>query len=155
MKFYVFLVDKDGEKIKYLSLLDPKKAFKKGIIGRAIMGIVKGDEIKVSQDNFISNREFKEFMQSVIAKEIFDDPSIKKQAKKSKDGYIYLIDARTLTPQGEVPPYDIIGAVKIEKGKLVSKSYQPNKNHVLVGPKGIFQLSNFLEKRLLREINKL
>ncbi len=155
MKCYVFLVDRNGEKVKYLSLLDPKKAFKKGITGKAIVGIIEGNETKISQDNFIANKEFKEFMQSIIAKEIFNDSSIKNQAKKSKEGYIYLIDARTLTPQGEVPHYDIIGTVKIEDGKLVNGSYHPNKNHALVGPKGIFQLPNFLEKQLLKKIKKL
>ncbi|MDP7180410.1 MAG: hypothetical protein QF824_04025 [Candidatus Woesearchaeota archaeon] len=155
MQSYLFLTDKNGEKIRCLSILDPKKAFKKGMISKAIMGIVKGTEPKVSHENFVANKEFKDFMHSIISKEIFNSPTLKEQAKKQKEGQVYIIDARTKDPKGNVPPYDIVGVVKVEGGKLVSGSYQQNNNHALVSPEGIFQLPESLEKKLVEEVNKL
>lgn len=94
-------------------------------------------------------------MHSIIAKEVPNDLFCKEEAKRIKEGHVFIIDARTKTPKGDIPPYDMIGAIKASNGKLVSGTYSPNPHHRLVGIDGLFQLPKGVEKRLLAELKKL
>lgn len=153
MEYYMLLVKKGGEIKKYLSLIGPE-AFKKGVNGKAIFGFLKSGTA-ITPDNFVANKEFKDFMHSIIAEEVLNDPFSKEEAKRIKDGHVFIIDARTKTPQGDVPPYDIFGAIKASNGKLVRGTYSPNPNYRLVSTDGLFQLSKTVEKRLLAELRKM
>jgi hypothetical protein len=66
--------------------------------------------------------------------------------------FIYIIDQRTPTPEGSVPPEDIIGAFEAAGGKIVPGSYQANGEHMILSPAGFFRLGSELNQCLLREI---
>jgi hypothetical protein len=154
MKFYVVEATPHGKIEHYVSFIPPDKAFKVGLDGRGVIGILKNGK-DIVPENFIPNRVFQAFMHSIIAREIHNESSCKKQAKKIKEGYVYIIDKRTKNPQGDIPPYDIFGFVKVSNGKLVKGVYTPNPNHALVSDDGIFQLPKQIEKKILDEVNKL
>ncbi len=67
---------------------------------------------------------------------------------------MYLIDARTPTPAGVVPPSDIIGAFEVRAGEVVPRSYQPNVNHLLVSSNGLFKLESALHEKLVERLLK-
>ena len=154
METYVFAVNMKGKPMLCVSFLNPEKAMKEGLKGEVVVGFLK-EKGGLNPENFVANRAFKNFLHGVIGKEIVNDPNCKEEAKRVKDGDVFIIDARTENPQGDVPPYDIVGAVKAEKGKIVKGSYSANPNHMLVGPTGMFKLSEFLEKKLIKALSKL
>jgi hypothetical protein len=57
---------------------------------------------------------------------------------------VYLLDGRTAQPGGQVLAQDIVGAVAVHGGLLVSDSYQPNTNHRLLTADGLFVLPHAL-----------
>lgn len=58
--------------------------------------------------------------------EIVDDETLINSAIEQQEGWVYIIDQRIKTPEGEVPPYDIIGGFKVENNKLKGFSGNPN-----------------------------
>jgi hypothetical protein len=91
----------------------------------------------------------------VIASEGPTLPGLQAEARRRWTGWVYLIDARTPTPAGAVPPSDIIGAFEVRDGRVVPKSYQPNANHLLVSSNGLFKLEPALHERLVERLLKL
>ena len=71
------------------------------------------------------------------------------------DGWVYLIDGRTRTPGGAVPPEDIIGAFEVRGGRIVPGSYQAGPRHRILSRDGFFRLSPDLEAALLEELANL
>ncbi|MGH2689833.1 MAG: hypothetical protein ACRDKW_13665 [Actinomycetota bacterium] len=63
-----------------------------------------------------------------------------------------VIDQRTRTPDGPVPPEDIIGGVKVENGELVVGSYRRNPRHLIFSADGLFRLDAKLHQCLLQEL---
>jgi hypothetical protein len=49
-----------------------------------------------------------------------------------------MLDGRTPSPNGAVPPEDVMGAVAVRAGKLVPGSYHHNPNHRLLTSDGFF-----------------
>tara|TARA_Y100000310_G_scaffold144610_1_gene143862 strand:+ start:7078 stop:7542 length:465 start_codon:yes stop_codon:yes gene_type:complete len=154
METYVFVVNMKGKQMFCVSIIPPEKAMKDGLKGEVVVGFLK-EKGGLRPENFVANKPFKDFMHEVIGKEILKDPFCKEEAKRVKDGSIFIIDARTPDLQGNVPPYDIIGVVKVAKGKVVKGSYERNPNHSLVSPTGMFKLSEYLEKKLIKALSKL
>jgi hypothetical protein len=74
------------------------------------------------------------------------------EAKSTGDGYLYVIDQRTPTPQGAVPPDDIIGAFEVKGGEIVAGSYRSNANHKILSARGFFQLDAPLLACLIQEL---
>jgi hypothetical protein len=77
---------------------------------------------------------------------------MRREGKRQGDGYVYLLDGRTPQPGGQVPAEDIIGAVAVHGGSLVSGSYQPNTNHRLLTADGLFVLPPEIEIALQDEV---
>jgi hypothetical protein len=65
-----------------------------------------------------------------------------------------VIDARTATPQGQVPQQDIIGSFEVKAGQLVDHSYKKNPNHVLLSKDGFFRLPSELREALRAELTR-
>ena len=156
LEFFVFVTNKDGKKLNLVSLLDPNlMKEKRQIPYKAVVGILDQGAEKITPDTFTANSNFRELLHELIAREAVNDPGLKKEAKRIKDGYVFVIDARTPTPWGEVPPHDIIGRFRVDNKKITEGGYQPNNNHMLVSPEGLFQLHPALEEKLMEEINNL
>ncbi len=154
---WIYAVNVPGQGIQDLvSLVQPDIGFEGGlpseaIVGRLLKPIDQGGT--VTPENFVRNKAFVDFMHEVIGRCAPELPRMKAEAEQIGAGYVYLIDARRPTPEGEVSPDDIIGAFEVQAGAVVAGSYQPNPNHVILSPQGFFRLEPALQNRLLAEIS--
>jgi hypothetical protein len=88
------------------------------------------------------NPSFTEVMHHAIAAAgtLHPDSHIAAGAPKNGDieGWVYLIDPRTPTTEGSVPPSDILGSFKVdcETQTVVKESYRPNETYQLLSGQG-------------------
>ena len=137
-----------------LSLLTPEEVEKiGGLPVKAICGEFEGDELL--PEFFRVNPAFVDFMHSVIGTKGSGVLSLTEAAKNQKEGYLYVIDFRT--PKGilgNVPSEDIIGAFKVENGKVIENSYQRNESHKIYTKNGLVKLPPGLYELLIEELKK-
>ena len=121
-----------------------------GILNKPLAEIVS-----ITASFFSPNPAFVSFMNALIAREGPNTRSLIEAAKRQGDGYIYLIDQRTIEPQGEVPAQDVIGAFQVVSGQVDPKSYKPSTNHKILTEDGFVQLGNELQDILLMSLSNL
>jgi hypothetical protein len=143
----------DGPKV-YFTLLPLETVFSRGLVGEAIVGgllrPLKPEE-SITPEVFARNRVFVEFMHDVIARNGPSHPGLAAEAKKTGNGWVYILDARTPDPNGAVPPEDVIGAFQVKDGRVVANSYQRNQNHMIFSQRGFLRLDPGLRECLVRE----
>jgi hypothetical protein len=152
---YVCRVDTPEGTKDYVTLIGPEAAFSQGLAPEAIVGVLlrplnPGESI--TPEVFARNRAFVDFLHSVIARHGPDQPGCRAEAKRLGEGWVYIIDQRTKTPGGPVPPEDIIGAFQVKAGEVLSGSYQASPRHMLLTSDGFFRLEDGLQQCLLREL---
>ncbi len=152
---YLYTVQSDKGIFTALSLLTPEDGFAGGIPPQAIIGTLAGNVSRIRPSDFKPNGAFIAFLHMVIKRYAPLNTELQKAAKREHEGWIYIIDCRVGDPQGAVEPEDIIGAFKIESGKIAPESYQPNTKHLLVSEWGIFCLDEWLKDKLLAETRSL
>ncbi len=150
----------DSDSFQVFTFLTPDDARRLGGIPReAIIGLVapgtSAEERGFTPETFQPNPSFVLFMHEVIRRCAHDMPGLQAEARSVGEGFVYLIDGRTATPQGAVPPEDIIGFVRAVQGRIVPDSYQPNENHRIVTDAGLFQLPTELHECLLAALRTL
>jgi hypothetical protein len=94
----------EGTKL-YATCLSHEIAFQRGLPAEAIIGVLTGPlEVgeAITPDVFARNRAFVEFMHAVIARRGPDLPELIAEAKRQGEGWVYVIDQRTPTPQAAV-----------------------------------------------------
>jgi hypothetical protein len=91
-------------------------------------------------------------MHRVIADNCHHQPGCQAEAKRLGEGWVYVIDQRTPTPEGPIPLEDIIGGVEVKRGEIVPNSYRANPKHQILSTKGFFRLDPGLRTCLLREL---
>jgi hypothetical protein len=151
----VFIYDvttPDGEAARFVSLLPPDLANVIGLPGEAVMGKM-GEGEEVGPDNFETNPEFLRFLHWVIGKHGSDCPGIIEACRRQQDGFVYVLDARTPDPTGEVSSEDIIGAVKVENGEPIS--YEGHSAYRVFTENGFLGLEPWLKEKLIEEIRAL
>ena len=146
--------DSDGPK-HYVTLLPPEIIFSQGLAAEAIVGVLLHrveTEDAITPENFARNRVFVEFLHSVIAQHGPEQPGCKAEAARLGNGWVCIIDRRTATPDGAVPPEDIVGGFEARNGEVVPGSYLANPNHRILTERGFFRLGEGLQECLLREL---
>lgn len=139
----------------FVTLLPPEESFARGIIPEAIVGLLKKpleEGEAIGPEDFVRHKIFNDFMHEFIARRGPTLEGLRAEARRQGEGWVYLIDGRTATPEGKVPPEDIIGAFEVRSGQLVDDSYRRNSNHVLLSRDGFFRLPPELRGELLREL---
>lgn len=139
----------------YVSCLPHEHVFAHGLTPESILGVLLrllAPDEAITPAVFVSNRTFADFMHNVIARRGPDLPGLVTAARRQQDGWIYIIDQRTRTPQGAVPPEDIVGAFEVKGGRVVPGSYKANPQHVLLSADGFFQLEPELHACLLEAL---
>jgi hypothetical protein len=110
----------------YVTCLPHEQAFAKGIPPEAIIGELlrplKPREA-ITAAVFARNRVFVDFLHAVIARRGPQLPGLIAAARRQGNGRVYVIDQRTRTPQGAVPPEDIVGVFEVKDGQVVPGSY--------------------------------
>lgn len=147
----VNVAGKNNNDIYYYSILPVDFIIKNGLVNEAIVGQFlenptnMNNESKV--DSFRQNPKFVTLMQTLVGNLASQSPSLIKEAKQQKEGWVYIIDKRIGNVNGKVLPQDIIGGFKVEEGKPLQ--YSSNPNHVLLTEKGVFKLEPELEQALI------
>jgi hypothetical protein len=152
---YVCEVNDDGGVKYYLTLLPPDVIRSKGLVPEAIVGSLlrlPSDAEGITPDIFARNGVFKQFMHDVIARYGPEQPDCSAEAKRLGNGWVFVVDRRTKTPGGSVPPHDILGCFEAKDGQVVPGSYQANPNHRILSDDGFFRLTEALHERLLHEL---
>ncbi|HEX5105578.1 MAG TPA: hypothetical protein VFV87_17285 [Pirellulaceae bacterium] len=139
----------------YVTCVSQEAAITRGLVPAAIIGVLLRpvDEVaSITPAVFAGNRVFIDFMHGVIARRAPSLPGLVAEARRQKDGWVYVIDQRTATPLGKVPTEDIIGAFEVHGGHVVPDSYQPNPKHLILSDSGFFGLGAELQACLLEEL---
>ena len=156
--FTVYRVNLNNELADLVSLLPPSETIHGG--GLPIEGILgkckrlMADNESLTEENLIPNKVFVDLLHEVIATFAPQNPDFQAEVRRQGDGWVYIIDARTQTPEDAVPPQDIIGAFQVTGGQLVPGSYSPSPKHSLLTSRGLFQLGPALHARLLETIRQ-
>lgn len=144
----------EGEKY-YVTLVPPHRTFSAGLAREAIAGqLLRPWEPgkPFTPDLFVPNPAFVHVMHEVIARVSPKLSSCGAEAQRIGDGVLAIIDLRTPTPQGAVPPDDIIGAFEVRRGKVIDGSYRPNPNHKILSAHGFVRLHEQVRERLVEEL---
>ena len=155
-RVFVFTVWESGEATDYATVLPPEVFSKAGASGEAIVGALpRGDgngDGSISPDGFVPNEVFSRFLHTVVAEHAASLPAIQAEAERIGNGWVYIIDRRTPTPEGPVPPEDIIGGFQVTGGRAVPGSYVAGESHRLLTERGFFHLDDGLHKKLVDEL---
>lgn len=142
----------------YVTCLSHEVFLQHGLPAEAIIGVLlrplKSGEA-ITPNVFARNRVFVEFMHKVIARRGPDLPGLIAEAKRLGEGWVYVVDQRTPTPQGAVPPEDVVGAFEIKNGQVVVGSYRASPKHLILSANGFFRLGSELQPCLLEELAAL
>jgi hypothetical protein len=146
-----------GEGAKdYITLLSPEITSSVGLVAQAIVGTLlkplgEGKH-RITPDAFAHNSAFVDFMHEVIIREAPKQADAQAEARRLGEGWIYIIDERA-GPRGvAVGPEDLIGAFKVEGGRILPDSYAPNRGHRILSERGFFKLESGLLKLLLQAL---
>ncbi|HKW00119.1 MAG TPA: hypothetical protein VJN96_09850 [Vicinamibacterales bacterium] len=153
--FHVYRVNLPEGLTDVVSYLPEDIVFNLGLAADAIIGRcteLLGNGVSITADNFQPNRRFVDLLHHVIATHAPGLPELQAEARRQHSGWVYVIDARTPTPAGDVPPHDILGRFGVRHGAVVPQSYEPNANHRLFSSNGLFQLDSRLHSRLLERV---
>ena len=152
---YICRVDTSEGTGDYVTLLPPEAAFSQGLAPEAVVGVLTrpmASDGAITPEGFAANPAFIEFMHGVIARHGPDQPGCQAEAQRLGNGWVYIIDQRTPTPEGRVPPEDIIGVFEVKDGEVVPGSYRRSPKHLILSPHGFFRLEPGLQECLLREL---
>jgi hypothetical protein len=153
---YIYTIKVNNKRQQVVSFLTPEEINDRDLPSASILGtLLESNSQNINLDNFVPNPNFIDFLHSIIAKFAPDTPGINAEAKRQKNGWIYLIDARHNRLEENVFPEDIIGAFEVNEGEIKAESYQRNNNHLIFSQNGFFKLEPRLEKHLIEETRKL
>jgi hypothetical protein len=152
--FYVYRVHTPEGDRDIVSLFAGASEF--GLTGEAIVGgytrVLEEGE-RATEANFQPNPMFVKLLHEVVAHHAPQLRDLREEARRQHDGWVYVIDGRTPTPDRHVPPKDIIGSFEVQGGAVAPASYQPNAKHELLTADGLFRLEPALHEKLIERIN--
>jgi hypothetical protein len=153
---YIYTIKTNNKQQQIVSLLAPEEVSDRGLPSISILGtLLESNSQNINLNNFVPNSNFIDFLHSVIASFAPNTPGINAEAKRQRNGWIYIIDARHNRQRESVLPEDIIGAFEVNEGKIKTESYQRNNNHLIFSQNGFFKLEPTLQKHLIEETQKL
>ena len=92
---------------------------------------------------------FSECMHTVISQKAPFHPEYQAEAKLVGTGFVYIVDQRTPTTSGPLPPEDIIGAFDARDGEVVLGSYRANPRYRIYSDNGLVRLVPGLDECVL------
>jgi hypothetical protein len=139
------------------TLVPPAVIATSGLASHAIIGslsrpLAPGEF--VTPASFARNFLFVEFFHEFLAKTAWKEPACRAAAERMGEGWVYIVDQRTPTPGGAVPPEDIVGGFQVQAGKVAPGSYRRNPNHLILSDRGFFRLGPWLHPRLVDAMSR-
>jgi len=157
--FGVYQIDNNGEMQDVVSILPSDYVFEHGFAPEAVVGMLLtplGAGGKLEPANFARNSVFVQFLHQFVARQAPESADLQEAARVQESGFVYIIDLRTPTPDGGVPPEDIIGVFSVEGGKIDVSSYTGNnEHHQILSKSGFFRLDPILMEQLREELQDL
>lgn len=154
-RVFVFTVWESGAATDYATVLPPEVFSKAGAAGDAIVGTLargEGADGSLSSEGFVPNEGFSRFLHRMVAEHAPASEGLQAEAARVGSGKVYIVDRRTPTPEGPVPPEDIIGGFEVTSGRVVPGSYTPNPSHRLLTDRGFFHLEDELHRKMVAEL---
>jgi hypothetical protein len=148
--YYIYDTVIDGQRRYFATLLPHDTGFESGLPSEAIMGELTDGPHTLTPDAFQQNERFIQFLAFVIGKHAIGCPGLVAETQRQQNGFVYILDKRTPTPDGAVPPEDIIGGVEIESGQMLRFHGSPN--YRILTADGFMQLDSWLKDRLIEEL---
>jgi hypothetical protein len=140
---HIYMARVPGEGMQNIvSVLPETIVFVQGLVPQAIVGKLLKSAAEggtLVPRNFARNKEFVDFLHEIIARYGPDLPGLIAEAKRLGSGRVYVIDGRTRTPQGDVPPHDIIGAFRVEGGVVARETHMNGIRITSSFPTTVFQ----------------
>ncbi len=151
-RYWVFQVQMEasGPAQYLLAALSPADVADTGLRGEAVLGLLSRPEGPIDAENLRPNPAFLAFLHWAIAKHAPGNRHLLDSARRQGDGWVYIIDARTPSPQGSVPPEDILGAFEVRQGALVR--YQASPTYRVATANGPPCLDPWFADRLREEL---
>ena len=137
-----------------VSFMSPADAVARGIPKEVIIGVLPPSVLAIKQSTIRLNPSFVLFLQKVIAEHGPTVPNLMKKAVQVGSGSLVVIDARASTHGHQQESEDVFGVFQVEEDRIISNSYQPNPDYLLVSKKGLFVLDAWLHSKLLEELAK-
>jgi hypothetical protein len=153
--FHLYDVETEDGWVSAIAALPPDYALEHGLPSPAVVGSIPRGTAEIALDVFTPNPEFADFMQLVISRFGAEDPALGNQARAQGDGWVFMIDLRADDVEEELRSEDIIGAFQAKGGEVVAGSYRANPKHRLLSERGLLQLDEWVQKRLVEELMKL
>ncbi len=147
--------------VDVVAVLPPEVVSKGGLASEAIVGswtelVAEGEHGEhLDPATFRPNKAFVDLLHDVVVTTAPESPELQAAAREQKTGWLYILDARTPTPDGDVPLRDIVGAFEIREGTMVPSSYWANRDFLLLSSDGFFQLSSTsLREALMKRLGE-
>lgn len=153
--FHLYDVETEAGWVSAIAALPPDHALQHGLPSPAVVGSVPRGTKEITLDCFTPNEEFANFMNLVISRHGASDPALQSQARAQGDGWVFMIDLRIGDGDEEIRSEDIIGAFQTKDGEVVADSYRANPKHQLLSERGLVQLDDWLQQRLVEELMQL
>jgi len=148
--YYIYATVVEGSHRYFATLLPHDAGFTAGLSSEAIIGEFTSGPETQTPEAFLQNPKFIEFMAYVIGKHSSTCPELIAETQRQQNGFVYILDKRTPTPDDRVPPEDIIGCVEIENGQMLRFHGSPN--YRILTDDGFMQLDPWLKSRLMDEL---
>jgi hypothetical protein len=150
--FHLYDVETEDGPVGMIAVLPPETAVEGGLPSPAVVGTVPQGAAAITLENFTPNQEFADFLNFVISKYGADDPALQEQAEEQGEGWIYMIDLRVGEDDEEVASEDLLGAFRVEDGRVAPGSYRGNPKHRLLSERGLVQVDEWVRERLVEEL---
>jgi hypothetical protein len=148
--YYIYDTVIDGRHRYFASPLPHDTGFTDGLPSEAIMGEFTQGPDSLTPETFQQNNPFIQFLASVIGKHANACPGLIAETERQQNGFVYILDKRTPTPDDAVPPEDILGGVEIHNGQMLRFHGSPN--YRILTNQGFMQLDDWLKDRLIEEL---
>ncbi|KAG0325001.1 hypothetical protein BGZ99_001156 [Dissophora globulifera] len=146
----------DGHVHYALSFLPTFPKNNQQVIGYIGLNLDDNKELKVLPNRFTENPAFKDVLHTVIQQNLNKDPMVEMVLQQQLEGWTHIADYRNPAPYGRIPlPEDIFGSVQIIDGVIQSSTYQRMPAHRIASINGLFQLSEYLQEKLVDHIKRL
>ncbi len=149
----------DGVTEEFITMLDPDTIKAQGLRPEQIVGKLRtptAEGGKLDAGNFMPNVAFVDFLHDFVARTAAEDSGLVAAAESGKVENLFVVDQRTATPDGEVPPEDILGAFVVKDGAISAADYQSNRGkHQLLTSQGFFNLGAGAMQKLVEAQSSL
>src|SRR3954467_8749780 len=147
-RIYELIVPNGQRDRRLISVVDP---FSRSALPEvAIAG--EFTDNSADENSFVENPVFVRFLHRCV--EMFgpQSPGLRAEADRQKNGVIMVIDQRSGNILGRVEPIDIIGGFEVIGSQVHPETYRPNPNYRLLTRAGFFQLDQYIEKKMIEEL---